>query len=686
MTAHLYQSIQRPLAIRRVWAVFILLISIWLAPAPGMADEKLDYLKSLKIEDLLNTEVTSVSKKPEKLADAPAAIFVITAEDIRRTGVRTIAEALRMAPGIQVARMDANKWAVSARGFNDTFSNKLLVLIDGRSVYTPLFSGVFWDVQDTMIEDIDRIEVIRGPGATLWGANAVNGVINIITKSAQKTQGALVSVGTGSHEPFNAAVRYGDQLGPDGAWRLYAKGFRRGDYVNGDGDDASDAWDAMRGGFRLDMDLNARDALMVQGDIYQGNEDQTLDLPETLSTPAAGPQPYSADFSGADILARWRRFDGDKSDFTLQFYYDHTERRQFVLQGIIDTVDLDFQHRFQLSARQEMSWGLGYRYTQDDIQSGDSISMIPDSRYDQLFSAFVQDEIVLQPDKWWLTMGSKLEHNDYTGVEIQPSVRLRWKPTGVQTAWAAASRAVRTPSRTDHDLRSNRDVVVVPGIPFPTTYQNVIFGDDNFESEELLAFELGHRWQPDTRLSFDTATFYNQYDNLRTLELNSAAAYAEMNPTPHIVVPYYWDNQMEGETFGVELVASWQPLDFWKLTAGYAWMQMLLRIDAGSQDSMAEDQAGFSPMNQIQLRSALDLSHGWSFDTELYYVDELEAMNVPAYTRVDLRVGWQPSAQWEFSLNIENLLDDRHAEFGDRTDIVASQIPRQIYGQITWRY
>lgn len=666
--------------------ILILALTIVLWAPPSLADEKVAYLKSLNIEDLLDAEVTSVSKKSERLADATAAVFVITADDIRRAGIRSIAEALRMAPGIHVAQMDANKWSVSARGFSDTFSNKLLVLIDGRSVYTPLYSGVFWDIQDTMIEDIDRIEVIRGPGATLWGANAVNGVINIITKSAQETQGALITAGTGSQQEYNAAVRYGDQLGSDGAWRLYAKGFSRGNYVDIHGDEANDEWDSLRSGFRIDTDLTYQDALMIQGDIYQGGEEQTLDLPETLTSPAAGPQAYSADFSGADLLARWRRSYGDKSDFTLQFYYDRTERQQVVLEDIRDTLDLDFQHRFQLTAHQELVWGLGYRWTQDDIESDGGVSMNPDHRTDQLLSAFVQDEITLLPDKWWLTLGSKFEHNDYTGFEIQPSMRLRWKPTRLQTVWAAVSRAVRTPSRADHNFRSNRDIVTVPGFPFPTTYQNTIFGDDDFQSEELRAYELGYRWQPDPKVSIDAATFYNQYDNLRTIEQNTPAAFLEMDPTPHIVVPYFMDNKMEGETYGIELTAAWHPFPFWKLTAGYSWTQMDLSTDTDSLDSGAENEAGYSPVNQIQLRSSLDLSRGWSFDTELYYVDELEKMDVQAYTRLDLHLGWQPNARWEFSLNAENVLDDQHMEFGERSDIIPSEIPRLVYGQATLRF
>ncbi len=672
-----------------VAAAFFFCLVIFVTAGTSPADDSLTYLKSLKIEDLLKTEVTTVSKKPEKLSDATAAVFVITAEDIRRAGARSIPEALRMAPGIQVSQIDASKWAITSRGFNDTFSNKLLVMIDGRSVYTPLFSGVFWDAQDTFMEDIERIEVIRGPGAALWGANAVNGVINIITKSAQETQGTVMTVGTGTHERYSAAVRYGDRLGVDGAWRIYAKGFERGPYKNAAGRDAEDEWDTLRGGFRMDMDVNASDAITFQGDIYSGAESQTASLPATLTTAAAGPKKYSADLSGGNLLSRWRRSFGDQSDVSLQLYYNRTVRNQVVLKETRDTVDLDFQYRFQLTGRQEVIWGLGYRYKQDDTEPGAGMQLIPADRSDQLFSAFLQDELTLKPDTWWLMLGSKFEHNDYTGYEFQPNLRLRWKPGKLQTAWAAVSRAVRTPSRSDHDLRFNTEVGTVPVAypPYSAPSLTALFGSDDFQSEELTAYELGYRWQPRPILSFDLSAFYNQYDNLRTIETDYGAARWENDPQPsHILIPVFIDNKMEGETYGFELVTTWQPLPFWKLTAGYTRLQMDLRTDADSTNPTAVVEAGYSPVNQIQLKSYLDLPNGWSLDTELYYVDELSEMQVPAFTRLDIRLGWQVNANLEASLTFENLLDDQHPEFGDRFNIISSQVPRQIFGQLIWRY
>jgi iron complex outermembrane receptor protein len=653
------------------------------------ANDSLTYLKSLKIEELLDIEITSVSKKSEKLADAPAAVFVISADDIRRAGARSIPEALRLAPGIQVSQIDASKWAISSRGFNDIFSNKLLVLVDGRSVYTPMFSGVLWDAQDILMADIDRIEIIRGPGAALWGANAVNGVINIITKSAKETQDSLVSIGAGSHEAYNVGARYGNKLDQDGAFRIYAKGFKRGTYEKADGQDANDQWDSARSGFRMDLDLNPRDAVMFQGDIYEGTEDQMITSLGTLTMPSPDPQKSTADFFGGDFLTRWNRELTDTSNFSLQFYYDHSDRDQVILKEIRNTVDLDFQHRFQFTGRQEVIWGLGYRLTWDDTEAGPRISMNPESRSDRLYSAFLQDEVTLQPDKWWLTLGSKFEHNDYTGFELQPSMRLRWKPKPRQIAWAAISRAVRTPARSEHDVRYNVEVgstaVSYPPYSIPTLTTN--FGDDDFKSEELTAYELGYRWQPKSSLSFDLATFYNQYDNLRTGEPDTAAIRLEDEPPPpHILIPIFMDNKMKGETYGFEWLAVWRPLTFWKLTAGYTYLQMDLRTDSDSLDTAADDAEGDSPANQIQLCSNLDLPKGWSLDAELYYVDKLSKMDIPAYTRLDLRVGWQPTANWELSLNAENLLDDRHPEFGESYDFQPSQIPRQIYGQIILRY
>ena len=666
------------------------LLAVFSTAGLSWADSELTYLKSLGIEDLLETEVTSVSKKSEKLSDTTAAVFVITADDIRRAGARTIAEALRMAPGIQVSRVDADKWTVSARGFNDTFSNKLLVLIDGRSVYTPLYSGVYWDVQDTMMEDIDRIEIIRGPGATLWGANAVNGVINIITKTAQETQGPLVTMGTGTHETYDTGMRFGDRLGTDGAWRIYAKANNRHSFDPVVGDSDLDSWRSARGGFRMDLDIDIRDTVTLQSDIYQEQKEQMLDLPETLTQPALGPQHYTGKASGMDLLARWRRAYGDTSDMTLQIYYDKTERKEIVLEEVRDTVDFDFQHRFQLTASQEVIWGVGYRHTQDETEEGQSISITPDNRTDQVFSGFVQDEFTLKPNTWWLTMGSKFEHNDYTGYEIQPNIRLRWKPGPQQTAWAAVSRAVRTPSRGEHDFRSEFDVqrVTLPYPPYTsTTYLGAFLGNKTFDSETLTAYELGYRLAPSNRLSIDLAAFYNEYDDLRTFEPRPEAAFAETDPLPpHIVVPYDVDNKMEGKTFGVELVTVWHPLSFWKLTTGYSWLYMHLQTDPDSSAPFPEEEAGFSPVNQIQLRSALDLTHGWSLDTELYYVDELSDLDIPAYTRLDIRLGWQLRTDLELSLNVENLLDDRHLEYGQRNDIIPAQIPRLIYGQMTWRF
>ncbi|MCK5229802.1 MAG: TonB-dependent receptor, partial [Desulfobulbaceae bacterium] len=410
-------------------------------------------MTELSLEELMNIEITSVSKKPEKLADAAAAVFVVTREDIRRSGVTSIPEALRMAPGINVARIDSNKWAVTSRGFNGRFANKLLVLIDGRSVYTPSFSGVHWEVIDIFLEDVDRIEVIRGPGATLWGANAVNGVINIITKHAADTQGGLIAMGAGTEERGFGGVRYGTDMGETTYGRFYAKGFKRDEFVhNTTGDDAGDDWDMLRGGFRLDSLLYDRDSVTVQGDIYQGNMNQTLHLP-TVSGPFFNKiVEDKAEVEGWNLLTRWQHTLSPTSDFTLQVYYDRTNRDEFVYGEIRDTFDIDLQHQFAAYKRHEVIWGLGYRYTHDDFSDSEILRLDPDSRSDELFSAFVQDKITLMEDCLWLTIGSKFEHNDYTGYEIQPNARLFWAPHTDHKVWASVGRAVRTPSRMEDDI------------------------------------------------------------------------------------------------------------------------------------------------------------------------------------------------------------------------------------------
>ncbi|MBI5186694.1 MAG: TonB-dependent receptor plug domain-containing protein [Nitrospinae bacterium] len=527
-------------------------------------------LIELGFEKLAQVNITSVSKKEENLLDAAAAVYVVTQEDIRRSGAASIPEALRMVPGLQVARIDANKWAITSRGFNGRYASKLLVLMDGRSIYTPLFAGVYWEVQDTLLEDVDRIEVIRGPGATLWGANAVNGVINIITKKAGETQGGLATGGGGDEERGFGGLRYGGKLNGNASYRAYAKYFNRDSFVDESGKDGTDEWDQYRGGFRVDWDSSQDDSLTFQGDAYSGNAGQTM------TQPALAP-PYSRTFdgdinvSGENVLARWKRSFSSSSDMEIQLYYDNNEYgEEDVGRSDLDIFDLDFQHRFMLGERHQVIWGLGYRYIHGKFDSSFAVSFDPENRADHLFTAFLQDEIAIIHDRLHLIVGSKFEHNDYTGSEAQPNGRLVWTPDPRHTVWTAISRAVRTPSWSDHGIRIN--FLAFPGFDGSTVLSS-LNGGRNFDSEELLAYELGYRLQPSDRLFFDLSTFYNVYNNLLTSE--PGAPFYETTPAPaHLATPLRFGNKMDGETYGVEAAATWDVTEAWRLMAGYSWLNM----------------------------------------------------------------------------------------------------------------
>lgn len=648
-------------------------------------DVTLQYLKGLSIEELLQTRITSVSKKSEQLLNVAAAVTVITAEDIYRSGAQSIPEALRLVPGLQVAQLDGSRYAISSRGFNEYFANKLLVLIDGRSVYTPLFSGVYWNAQDTMMEDIERIEVIRGPGATVWGANAVNGVINIITKDSADTQGGLISTAVGSHIQPLVAVRYGDHLDPKTTYRVYAKGFKRANYDSlEDSGEAHDAWESLRTGFRLDRRHTDDDLLSFQAEVYDNEADITSELP-SINTPGRTDFMGTEEYNGGHLLANWQhRFTG-QSEMDLQLSFDHTRRDQVVAEEERDTADLEFKHHWDPDGAHDIVWGFGFRWTEDDIDGTDYVSFDPDSTSDQLWSAFLQDDITIVADTFWITLGSKFEHNDYSGFEVQPSARARYKPSERQTIWAAVSRAVRTPSRSEHDLQAflgNSTTVVSPP-PTLVPVSTWLYGDDGFASEELLAYELGYRWQASDDLSLDLATFYNDYDNLRTIE---AATPVSTPFPPAVTIPSYLANGLEGSTYGLELQATWQATDTLKLVAAYA----LINFDLEYTDPLLQgddiNDEDLTPQQQFQLRSALDLPYNLCLDGELYYVDELEERDIDAYWRFDLQLGWQASEQLRVSAGVENLFDRDHQEFPERQDILPSAIPRQFWLKATYAF
>lgn len=668
-------------------------VALALLAAAGtcLGDDRPGDLAQLSLAELLELEVVSVSKKQQKLSETAAAIFVITQEDIRRSGATSIPEVLRMVPGVQVARMNKHTWSISARGFSFQFANKLLVLIDGRSVYTPLFGGVFWDVQDTLLEDIERIEVIRGPGASVWGANAVNGVINIITRHARDTQGGMVAAGYGNEEPGTGAVRHGGRAG-DVFYRAYAKYQRYDESVDLDGKESDDDWDALRGGFRLDWS-GSDDALSFHGDLYRAHESMQMDGP-AFSLPDF--RDYGAtqwDAQGGSLLARWDRTLSETSDLTLQMYYDRVERGYDEPDILRDTFDVDFQHRFQLAPRLELLWGLGYRFTKDAVDGQWLFTLDPDSREDHLFSAFVQSELVLIEDRLRLVAGSKFEHNDYTGAEVQPSLRLLWTPHERHTLWAAVSRAIRMPSRIEHDGFVVTDLLP-PGSLFPGSplLALAMDGNDDLDADELLAWEVGYRIRLDDSLAIDLAAFYNDYRTLGTVLPGSIQDMP--GPPPFKLVPFPLRNEMHGETYGGELSLDWRVRPGWRLAAAYSYLDVQLHLDEPAIGLAGLNQIGLygegaegdAPHHQLSLRSHLDLPYDLEFDTALYYVDNLTNPGVSQYTRVDARLGWHPTEAFEFSLAGQNLLDDRHPESGTPLYSVPTEVERSVYAKVTWRF
>jgi iron complex outermembrane recepter protein len=638
--------------------------------------EVLATYKKMSLEELMDQEVTSVAKQPQLLGQAPAAIQVVTGDAIRRSGAASLPEALRLADNLDVAQLSSSQWDISARGFNTSgFSDKLLVLMDGRSIYTPLLAGVIWNMQDYLLEDIDRIEVISGPGGTLWGANAMNGVINITSKSARDTQGLYVEAGGGNWLQDFTAVRYGGALASNVFYRVYGKYFDRDAEVYPDGTSAHDSWNRGQGGFRIDADGSAENQFTLQGDIFDG---------DNYSTPAGEGTPNAEGNSGGgNLLGRWTHTFSDDADISLQLYYDRTHlEAPFQSAGAIpagpliedlDTYDLDFQNRFPLGMWNKIVWGFGYRFTHDDVQDAPLVAFLPNTLDQNLFNAFVQDEIKLH-ENIFLTLGTKVEHNDYTGFEVEPSARIQWNITDRQMIWGAVSRAVRTPSRYDRNLSE----------PSPA-YGTFLTGNSSFESETLLAYEVGYRAQLSRRLSGSLSAFYNDYNNLRSLSF-----------TPPTFVPLYWGNNLEGDTYGFELSADYQILDWWRLHGGYDFLKENIHVKPGQTDLYNGLGETADPKNQIFLRSSMDLPGRTELDAGLRWIDTVHNNNggaagtVPSYAEMDVRVAWHATKNLEFSIVGQNLLHDQHAEAGysgpTKIPPTQEQIVRSVYGKVTWRF
>ncbi|BAU47169.1 TonB-denpendent receptor [Sulfurifustis variabilis] len=610
------------------------------------AGQSLDLdIRRLTLEELMDIDVYSVSRKLERVRGTAAAVYVLTSEDIRRSRATSLPEALRLVPGVQVARLDANKYAIGIRGMNARTSNKLLVMIDGRTIYDPLFSGVLWEARDVMLEDVERIEVIRGPGGTLWGSNAVNGVINVITRSARDTQGGLVAVGAGTEERAFGAARYGWKPGERSAARVYAQGNRRDESFASTGE-AFDDSQRRRGGFRVDWEPTGRDRLRFSGDVYRATAGEALPAPVDSQ---------DVEHQGGNIVAAWTRSLGEGSELRLRFYYDRAEIDNLYLGEERDTLDFETQHRFRMSPRQELTWGVGHRQSRDDIRSSSAIAIAPAERTLQWTNVYAQDAVALVPGRWRLVLGTKVEENEYTGAEWQPSVRIAHTPDDKRTYWASVSRAVRTPSRFEADQ--------VAG--------TVRIGE-NFGVEKLVAYEAGYRAQPDRFWSWDVAFFYNVYDELLTLEPSGLLA-----------------NGMQGETYGLELTGRWQVRPDVRLEAIYGYLGQDLELEEGSgATTWPARTERLNPKHAFSLHGAFDIARNVEIDATLRFVDELPGIEVPgftgdiaAYTELDLGVGWHARRDLELSLVGQNLLDPHHPEHS-----LATEVQRGVYGKVTWRF
>jgi iron complex outermembrane recepter protein len=639
-------------------------------------------LTNESIEDLMNIQVTSVSKTEQNLSQAASAVFVITPGDIRRSGAINIPDLLRMVPGLDVARVNANTWAVSARGFNARFSNELLVLMDGRTVYTPTTGGVFWDVLDLPLGNVERIEVIRGPGGSVWGANAVNGVINIITKKASETLGGRLVAGGGNVEQGFGTIQYGGRAGKSTDYRVYAKYLNQDEFPSLTGGDGGDGWRMLRGGFRSDTVLSSKDTLMFQGDLYSAREGTPTS--EFVLTPIPATQNIDllVNLSGGFLQGVWNHTSSPHSNTSLQLSYDAYERND-QLRESRRTFDLDFQHNFSGWTRQYIVWGLTYRNSASRSDGILGISLVPADLNTQLFSTFIQDEIAIVPDRFFLTIGAKLEHNYYTGFGAMPGARVAWTPTKRHTLWAAISKTERTPAETDAALRAAVGEFPGPGgIPVLLT----LFGNPQVDNEESVDYEMGYRTMVSQELSIDFTAYYNNYSHQETSE--PSTPFLVNTPSPHLVLPLITENLMHGESHGVEIAVNWKATNRWTLSPGYAFEQIHMHLAPTSQDTTSVSGAqGSSPVNAAQLRSHVSLARGLAWDTSGYFVDRLTDPREPSYTRLDTGLSWQLGERLALSLVGRNLLRSRHEEFFDTTGSSESTlIKRSAYAKVEWQF
>lgn len=668
----------RRLAVANILAfllsIVVLVQSNWAQTAPSLEEPPAD-LKQLSLAQLGDVEVTSASKEPEQVWRTPAAIYVITREDIRRSGATSLPEVLRLAPGVEVARIDSDHWAVGIRGFASGFSKSVLVLIDGRSVYTPLYAGVYWDVQNVMLEDVERIEVIRGPGGTIWGANAVNGVINIITKNAKDTHGSLASFGGGNVDQGTGSFRFGGGNGSTFDYRVYGMAFGRGPEFHSDQNQFDD-WQLGQAGFRTDWKRKDRDTFTLQGDLYNGREGQLVNI-AYLSPPASINVLGTQRVSGGNLLGHWRRQLSEKSDLQVQAYYDRTFRTGPQLEESRNTFDVDFIHHMALPWRQDFIWGLGVRLSPDNFtQTVATVDFIPHHQLDSIYTGFVQDEIGIVPNQVSLIIGTKLEDNNFSGFDAQPSARILWTLRPHHTLWAAVTRAVRTPSRIDQDLQLTG---YAPTVPF---FIHVV-GDPTFVPEQLIGYEAGYRALLAPRFYCDLSAFYNDYNNLTSFGTASFSIEGPPAP-PDLSITIPWANGIKGFTRGFEIAPDWKVTSWWQLKGSYSYLHLATKDKPGYGDAgtVASDN-GSSPHHEVIVQSPFTLPKRFELDPTYRYLSSLPAQRVTAYSTADLQLSWHAGKEWDLAVVGQNLVEPHHAEFGGGPGPIV-QIKRSVYGKLTW--
>ena len=648
----------------------IIFLLSWLILSPlnaEPANSKIAALRDMTLEELFDVEVSSLFKRPMKLFDAPAAMHVITSDDIRRSGATSIAEALRLAPGMQVAQVDSNKWAISIRGLQNRFVSHLLILVDGRSVYSPTFGGTYWEVRDYVLEDIERIEIIRGPGGALWGANAANGIVNIVTKAAEDTQGGYLNLIGGTEEQGTGEFRYGIPLGTDGFGRFYVKGVNR-DALELNGNDAKDDWYVLRGGFRADWEFDG-DRLSVHGDYHGGEFSQEISLPAS-AFPFYTVNEEDVKNSGGNMMFRWDRIFDEGNDLSLQFYYDYTRHEELSWSETRHTLDADFQHRFLLPFRMEFIYGLNFRYFPDEFENDRVMTFSPSSKDMTLASFFVQDEIELIEEKLRLTLGTKVEYHSLAGVEHMPSARLTWTPSDRQTLWAAVSRAVRTPIRSFHGISMQMFAETPPPVDWIIEWN----GNPNLDTDNLMAYEVGCRLKPNERLSLDVAGYYFDYRDIVLFPVVGT----DFTVFPSVIYGSAANSDISDEIYGAEVSARCDLTDDWRVHAYYNYVDGVTRF------------AALGPENQASLRSSHDLPNNLEFDWWLRFVDFIDSQygTAESYIDLDVRLGWRFGENLEMAVVGQNLIEGSRREFMDDVTIKtpATEAQRAVYFQFTFRF